>query len=160
MEPLYNDFLFVAKALNKSLDITPVLYGSLGLQIVSGIEFHPQDIDILVPFEYINEKWDDLKTVAEELGYKLVDLQEREFEKNGLKIAFAFVEDLFPFAQVDYTSLKVVNKEGIKYKTLSLEDYLKVYSKSVNDGYRCTKNNSKDIEKIEKLKEILTLIEP
>lgn len=155
MKNLYNEFLLIAKVLNGGLDITPVLYGSLGLQIALGIDFHPQDIDILVPFEYINEKWDDLKMIVEDFGYKLVDLQEHEFEKDGLKIAFAFVEDLLPFAQVDYISLKEVSEGDVKYKILSIEDYLKVYSKSAKDGYRRDKNNSKDIDKIEKLKEIL-----
>ncbi len=41
------------------------------------------------------------------------------------------------------------------YQILSLEDYLKVYSKSIHDSYRRTKNNSKDVTKINTIKQLL-----
>ncbi|WP_213167748.1 hypothetical protein [Alkalicella caledoniensis] len=96
MRKLYNEFLSIATELNKRFDIVPVLYGSLGLQVVTGVEFHPQDIDILVPKEYVAEKWELLLEVIEEMGYTLIDLNEHEFEKDGIKAAFAFEEDLAP----------------------------------------------------------------
>ena len=158
MATLYDEFLIIAQKLNENLDIIPVLYGSLGLKVISDIEFYPQDIDMLIPLEYLKDKWGLLRNTIEELEYDLVDLHEHEFHKEGVKIAFSFEEDLLPFAGIDYTKLKVINEDGIKYKVLSLEDYLKVYSKSVKDGYRRSKNNNKDIHKIEKIKEVLNLI--
>lgn len=38
---LYDEFIEIAKTLNTDLDITPVLYGSLGLEKVTGVEFSP-----------------------------------------------------------------------------------------------------------------------
>lgn len=155
MDALYKEFLAVAKHLNSNLEITPVLYGSLGLQVVSGLELHPQDIDVLVPSEYVQGKWELLKTNIELLGYILVDQYEHEFEKGGVKLAFAFEEDLLPFAGVDYRALEVTEREGVRYKRLTISDYLKVYRKSLNDGYRRTKNNSKDQRKIDLLEKLL-----
>ncbi|CAM3031856.1 hypothetical protein KL964_14660 [Bacillus spizizenii] len=39
---LYNEFIKIAKTLNKELDITPLLYGSLGLEKVTGLDFSPE----------------------------------------------------------------------------------------------------------------------
>ncbi len=45
---LYNEFINIAKTLNKELDIIPLLYGSLGLEKVT-VGLFPEDIDILIP---------------------------------------------------------------------------------------------------------------
>ncbi len=48
MQEKYNEFIRVAICLNKKLSITPLLYGSLGLQQLVVAELFPEDIDILV----------------------------------------------------------------------------------------------------------------
>ncbi|SDT30400.1 Nucleotidyl transferase of unknown function [Paenibacillaceae bacterium GAS479] len=145
----------MARVLNNELDIAPVLYGSLGLQFTSGIDLEPQDIDVLVPLEYLQEKWDLLQQAVEKIGYTFVDLHEHEFRKEGFKLAFAFIEDLADFANVDYKKLERIELDGAKFQALRLEDYLKVYSKSLIDGYRGAKNNNKDVAKIELIKTLL-----
>lgn len=150
----YNEFLRIARRLNDELDIVPVLYGSLGLQVKSGIDLDPQDIDVLVPLEYLQEKWDGLRQTVEKMGYSFVDLHEHEFRKDGSKLAFAFMEDLAVFAGVDYSRLERVEEDGAMYQALSLEDFLKVYSNSLKDGYRRVKNNNKDMTKIEFIKKL------
>lgn len=89
------------------------------------------------------------------MGYTFVDLQEHEFRKEGIKLAFAFMEDLADFAGVDYTRLERIEIDGAKYQTLSLEDYVKVYSRCLTDSYRKTKNNNKDVTKIDVIKGLL-----
>lgn len=153
---LYEEFNDIARHLNKSLNITPVLYGSLGLEKATIIAFQPQDIDILVPLTFLKEKWDLLKATMENLGYELVDLHEHEFMKNEIKVGIAFIEDLKPFANVDYNHLKTIEDNGAIYHVLSISDYLKVYQKSSLDGYRRTKNNDKDQQKIEILQQIIS----
>lgn len=155
MNILFEEFLKIARHLNKELEIIPVLYGSLGLQQVSGIDFSPQDIDVLVPLKFINEEWTDLKQTIEYLGYEFVDLHEHQFRKNNIKLAFAPLESLAEFAGVNHSALNIVQVNAVKYKSLTLDDYLKVYSKSFSDGYRSTKNNNKDLIKIEAIKNIL-----
>ncbi|SDJ25671.1 hypothetical protein SAMN05216352_1472 [Alteribacillus bidgolensis] len=71
---LYDEFIKIAKNFNKELDIIPVLYGSLGLEKVTGVKFSPQDIDILVPLTFLEEKWNIFKSQIEQLGYELIDL--------------------------------------------------------------------------------------
>ncbi|MDN7243051.1 hypothetical protein QWY14_14700 [Planococcus sp. N028] len=145
---LYNEFLAVATFLNRRLTITPVLYGSLGLTKATHVDFAPQDIDILVPLLFLEEKWDVLKAVMEELGYLLIDMDEHEFQKEDNKIGFSFIEDLKGFAGVDDQALTLVEEEGASYYRLSLADYIKVYQRSSQDGYRRTKNDQKDLEKL------------
>ena len=91
----------------------------------------------------------------DQLDYMLVDLNEHEFMKNDSKIGFAFIEDLVGFADVDYKSLQIFEDSGAKYYLLTISDYLKVYNKSLQDGYRRTKNNSKDLKKLEILNKIM-----
>ncbi|PZE20642.1 hypothetical protein [Paenibacillus xerothermodurans] len=71
----------------------------------TGIDLKPKDIDVLVPLEYLQEKWDFFRQTVEKMGYTLVDLREHEFRKEGFKLAFAFIEDLADFAGVDYKRL-------------------------------------------------------
>ncbi|GGB43149.1 hypothetical protein GCM10007199_05580 [Fictibacillus barbaricus] len=39
-------------------------------------------------------------------------------------------------------------------RVLSVEEYLRVYNRASKDGYRRTKNNNKDIQKIELLESL------
>jgi hypothetical protein len=152
---LYDEFIEIAKTLNKDLNIIPVLYGSLGLEKVTGVELSPQDIDILVPLTFLEEKWRIIKSLLENLGYDLIDLQEHEFKKDNVKIGISYYEDLKKFAEVDYNSLKKNEDNGATYHSLSVSDYLKVYNRSLLDGYRRIKNNNKDQSKIQILNELL-----
>ncbi|MEH7455548.1 hypothetical protein [Gottfriedia acidiceleris] len=154
-EQLFNEFLRISKILNKEHNIVPVLFGSLGLQKISDLEFSPQDIDILVPLEFLRDKWNSFQLTVESMGYKLVDLHEHEFKKYDINIAFSYEEDLYQFAEVEYKGLKIINVNGIRYKTLSIEEYLKVYKKSSIDGYRRNKNNNKDLVKINTIEELM-----
>lgn len=91
----------------------------------------------------------------ENLGYNLADIHEHEFHKGSLKVAFAHEEDLHSFAQVDYAALRVEMFRGAGFKVLEPADYLKVYTRSMEDGYRREKNNQKDLAKIQLLQRIL-----
>ncbi|UQZ58448.1 hypothetical protein C2H93_07655 [Bacillus subtilis] len=53
---LYNEFINIAKTFNKELGIIPLLYGSLGLERVTGLDFSPEDIDILIPLIFFRGK--------------------------------------------------------------------------------------------------------
>lgn len=152
---LYKEFLNISKPLNRQLAIVPVLYGSLGLEKVTQMDFSPQDIDILVPLIFLEEKWEMLKDTMEQLDYTLIDLHEHKFVKNENEIGFAFIEDLIEFADVNYKSLQLFEDSGVKYYLLTISDYLKVYNKSLQDGYRRTKNNSKDLTKLAILKKFV-----
>jgi len=108
-----------------------------------------------VPLTYLEEEWQLLQYTMEQLGYRLVNLKEHEFVKNDIIIGFAFTEDLLVFADVDYKNLNVFENNGSEYYLLTISDYLKVYNKSLQDGYRRTKNNSKDLKKVKILNSII-----
>ena len=62
------------------------MYGSLGLGKVTQLDFHPQDIDILVPLTFLTTQWKILQQTLEQLGYTLSDLHEHEFRKMMLPL--------------------------------------------------------------------------
>ena len=139
----------MAAELNKRLHITPLLFGSLGLEQRLHTDLNADDIDILIPEVFLSVEWNSIVEVMEDNGYVLYDLHEHAFEKAGLSIAFASIESLTPFAGIDIAKIPVIEEEGVRYCLLSLEDYLKVYTASSKDGYRTNAKNKNDAEKIE-----------
>lgn len=152
---MYKEFLNIADKLNYGLNIVPLLYGSLGLQRVTSIDFKADDIDILIPKIYLEDKWNIFKKVINGLGYELIDLHEHTFVRGEYKIAFADIESLEEFAGIDIKHIEDCYDNSIKYKILNLEEYLKVYTQSSKDGYRVKKNNNKDLMKIEAISQLL-----
>lgn len=142
------EFLRIAGELNKKRGITPLLFGSLGLEQRLRIDLNADDIDILIPEAFLNERWDALVSVMECNGYTLYDPHEQAFEKAGLSAAFASIESLAEFAGVDIAQITVIEEAGARYYLLGLEDYLKVYTASSKDGYRKNTKNKNDEEKI------------
>lgn len=149
----FNVFLEVSKKLNE-IKIIPVLYGSLGLNLVIGEFVKSDDIDVLVPKEYINEKWGSLFDCLINLNFNLKDLHEHEFERKGIVINFV-KNDLDEFAGIDLNELNEVAIDGVKFKILSAEHYLRVYSQSRRDDYRIEKMGKQDQEKIERIEDFI-----
>ncbi|MBI4094700.1 MAG: hypothetical protein HY435_00715 [Candidatus Liptonbacteria bacterium] len=149
----FDIFLEVAGELNRSFAITPILYGSLGLRTLLKKRMTVNDVDILVPQKFVNNKWKDLKDSMEKLKFELKDLKEHEFIRNGEIVAFASDKTL---GDIDLVS-KDLNEtvvRGVIFKELSAKQYLKVYKFTLHDGYRLTKHS--DEEKISLLEKFLS----
>lgn len=149
------EFLNISKLFNEKLNVAPLLFGSLGLEQRLGIDLNADDVDALIPEVFLGEKWDSVMELMRSSGYELYDLHEHAFEKSGLSVAFAGLESLAPFAGIDIEKIPTVEEDGIRYRLLDLEDYLKVYTASSKDGYRKQVKNKKDGEKIELIKKAL-----
>ena len=144
----YGLFLQIARAFNTSLNVTPLLFGSLGLEQRLGIDLHADDIDILVPEYYLHDGWQSLMRLMEQLGYELYDLHEHAFQNGDCSAAFAAIEGLTPFAGVNIAQIPTMTDGGTAYLLLELSDYQKVYEASSKDGYRVNKKEKKDHEKL------------
>lgn len=157
-------FLEMTKELNKK-NITPVLMGSLGFEVVTNTSWDPRDIDVHVPGDIRGwdapdderiENWEDIYQVMITLGYELTNLHEHEFSKGELSIEFGVSTTLPEFAGVELAELPLVNKDGIYYYLPTLEQFLNIYQASSKDGYRNDRNNNKDFDKINYIKNILS----
>lgn len=156
MKEKYYKFLEISKLLNKAFGIEPLLYGSLGLQILTGKDLNADDVDILVPEIFIKEKWENLTSFLESNGYEMIDLHEHTFEKEKVHFSFAKIESLESFANIKLDEIEVRFDNGTEFKLLSLKQYLQVYEASSNDSYRKRINkNIKDEKKIEFIKQNL-----
>jgi len=145
----YSNFLYIADLLNKKLKIIPLLFGSLGLEKRLTMDLYADDIDILVPEVYLNNNWLDLLKLMNDEGYCLCNEEEHEFKKGDIKIAFASIESLKEFANIDIANIPYITDGGATYLLLELEDYLKVYKESSKDGYRKNVKNKQDQYKID-----------
>ena len=151
----YSEFLRVALVLNRRLQITPLLFGSLGLERRLNTSLSANDIDVLIPERLIKDDWETLLKLMEAEGYVLVNPEEHEFDRHGIHIAFAGIEDLKPFAGIDISGIPVISENGASFYLLELSDYLKVYTASSKDGYRKNVKNKQDQNKIEIIKQAL-----
>jgi len=137
-----------AKLLADRFDIIPLMYGSLGLEYITDENLNADDIDILIPEIFVSKRWDEFKTVLTEEGYVLFDEHEHTFQKDGIYYSYASMEELEDFAGINPSEIVLHNKDGIYFKLLSLEQYLKVYRASSKDGYRIHVREKKDKDKI------------
>ena len=79
-------FLENARLLSDKFNIVPLLYGSLGLEYLTGDALGSDDIDILVLRVFITDRWQEFKAVLEEHGYVLADEHEHTFVRDGVHI--------------------------------------------------------------------------
>ncbi len=142
-------FLINAHLLFDEFGIKPLLYGSLGLEVLLQKSLLSDDIDILIPNAVLYDNWEYFKTFLESNGYILIDLHEHTFIKDNVKYSYACMEGLKDFAGIHSFS------ENDYSLSLTLYDYLKVYEASLKDGYRQNKKNKKDNEKIDIIKRAL-----
>ena len=141
-------FLENTKRLNKRFGITPLLYGSLGLEYVTCEDFSADDIDILIPEIYLRDKLETFRRYLETLGYVLTDEHEHTFVKDGNSFSYARLEELETFCGIKASDITMISFDNVSFIILSLEQYLSVYEKSLMDSYRINVKEKKDIEKL------------
>ena len=144
----FNLFLENARFLSDKFDIVPLLYGSLGLEYLTGDVLGADDIDILVPRVFITERWHEFKALLEAQGYVLADEHEHTFVRDGVSYSYADIEDLESFAGINTEDIEMYEADGVRFLLLSLEQYLAVYRQSSKDGYRVNVRQKKDADKI------------
>ena len=144
----FNIFIENARLLLDKLDIVPLLYGSLGLEYLTGDDLGADDIDILVPRVFITERWHEFKSLLEAYGYVLADEHEHTFVRDGVAYSYADIEDIESFASIRMKDIEMREADGVRFLLLSLEQYLAVYKQSSKDGYRVNVRQKKDADKI------------
>ena len=144
----FNLFLENARLLSDKFDIVPLLYGSLGLEYLTGDTLGADDIDILVPRVFITERWHEFKALLEAQGYILADEHEHTFVRDCVAYSYADIDDLEPFAGINTEDIEMYEADGVRFLLLSLEQYLAVYKQSNKDGYRVNVRQKKDANKI------------
>ena len=144
----FNLFFENARLLLDKLGIVPLLYGSLGLEHLTGETLGSYDIDILVPRVFITERWHEFKSLLEAQGYVLADEHEHTFVRDGVAYSYADIDDLESFAGIRMKDIEMREADGVRFLLLSLEQYLAVYQKSSKDGYRVNVRQKKDADKI------------
>lgn len=144
----FNLFLENTRLLSDKLGIVSLLYGSIGLEYLTGEDLGADDIDILVPRVFITDSWQEFKAVLEEHGYVLADEHEHTFVRDGVAYSYADIEDLEAFAGINTEDIEMHEADGVRFLLLSLEQYLAVYKQSSKDGYRVNVRQKKDADKI------------
>ena len=137
-----------AKLLYDRFGIVPLMYGSLGLEYITNENLNADDIDILISEIFITDRWNEFKDFLISEGYVLIDEHEYTFQKNNISYSYASIEELKSFTGIELSDIEQRCSNGIMFKLLSLDQYLKVYRASAKDGYRVTVREKKDNDKI------------
>lgn len=141
-------FLEVVRELNKN-GIIPILFGSFGLyKVINKLENKVNDIDILVPDEFVHQNWDKLVNLMKDLNFELKNEKEHEFLRNEDIISFGQISDLIKLANIKVEKIKETDEDNAKFKELSPEQYLNCYKFMLRDKYRQEKRGNADKEKI------------
>lgn len=152
----YHCFLQNVELLTKEFSFTPLLYGSLGLEVLTNSSLNADDIDILIPERFVRgEEWGVFRSFLEQQGYVLVDEHEHTFRKDAVDYSYASLEELERFAGIAVSDIPHHSCNGVEHLLLSLEQYLRVYSRSSQDGYRINVKEKQDLQKIAFIKEQL-----
>lgn len=142
--------------LNEKFGITPLLYGSVGLEYLTGESLSADDIDILIPNTFLTDRWRELVDLLDEMGYRLTDEREHSFERGGVSYSYAQIEELSDFAGISPSDIEEKEIDGVRFKSLDLEQYFSVYSASARDGYRRDVRGKKDRNKLLLIKKHLS----
>lgn len=149
----FDCFIENAELLNNKFGIVPLLYGSLGLEVLTDTSLNADDIDVLIPEVYVTgDRWTEFQMLLESNGYVLIDEHKHTFRKDGVDYSYASIEGLKAFADIDLHDIEIRNVSNTKFMLLSLQQYLKVYQKSSQDGYRMNVKEKQDNKKIEFIK--------
>ena len=111
----FNLFLENVRLLSDKFDIVPLLYGSLGLEYLTGDALGADDIDILVPRVFITERWHEFKALLEAQGYVLADEHEHTFVRGGVAYSYADIEDLKFFAGIRMKDIEMREADGVRF---------------------------------------------
>ncbi|MCX6702196.1 MAG: hypothetical protein NTX96_03325 [Candidatus Zambryskibacteria bacterium] len=156
MEEKFRNFIKITKILNNK-NITPVLYGSLGLYQIIKPQGEINDIDFLIPGIWLKDKWYEFKEYLESYQFHMDNEHEHEFSHSDIVgwIAFGSIEESEKHSGLNKEKLIPANYEGAKYLVLSAEQYLNVYKACLKDSYRQEKKDNTDIKKIEAIEEYI-----
>lgn len=124
-------FLEIAGELNRH-KISPILYGSLGVSRLIKIN-DIDDIDIVVPNEWLDDKFTEFKKIMEGIGFKQDLKYPHEFnrEKRDGHVGFESKGELKKDMGINLKNIKTTEINGVKFGELSSKDYLNVYGKTV-----------------------------
>ena len=103
-----------AKLLAEKFDIVPLMYGSLGLEYITGKIQNVDDVDILILEVFLNLRWHEFRTFLENKGYVLVDEHEHTFQKNEICYSYASFEELESFAKIDLSDIECKSHDSFQ----------------------------------------------
>jgi len=133
---MYDSFCAVARRINTELSVLPLLYGSVGLQrLLQSDSLRPDDIDILLPKNCLEEDWPNLLCLMRGEGYALIDEHKHVFRRGAVEISFE-VNDLDGYAGIELSEALSVEDQGASYTLLNLKQYLALYKEFTRDRYR------------------------
>jgi len=155
-------FLKIAKELNKQFNVKPVLFGSLGIyRSINKMGQKTNDVDILLPEKYFNEKSEKLELMMNKLGFVRKRKGKKSFDfilKNQI-ISFSKPNDLVRVIKSKLNDLKETRKSGAVFKEVLPLQYLSFYEYLLKNTYRQKKRKGADRKKIEMIKKYLKINE-
>ncbi|MCD4706615.1 MAG: nucleotidyltransferase family protein [Candidatus Sabulitectum sp.] len=120
-------FLELADILN-GIGSVPILYGSLALSQLMEDPIEVHDIDILVEDKLFSAKLSEIHELMRSEGFKLIDPEENEFERNGYIVGIASDGDFECFSGIEFSELEHCLHSGAGFKKTEPESIFECLS--------------------------------
>ena len=148
---IYNLLQEVCNIATNQLNTTPIVYGSIGVELILNKDFDASDIDIILKDEIYFQK-EKLDEVMIQNGYQLLDMPYHSYIKEGISIEFAnfnYWQQTCQFINADFISVQQYNH---LYVVLPLENQIKLYEYLTKHPTRSKLKKARDQLKLEALK--------
>jgi len=141
-------FSKLTEELNK-MNILPIAYGSLGLNLIIGEQGLINDIDLIISDSEFSSNWDNIKNnILPSLGYEIDTTHWQEFNGHNIPISILKISDLQKLTDIHECQLKKEKLEHVEFYNLSLKQHLDIYENGLLNKYRKQKKNKEDKQKI------------
>lgn len=138
------------------LGIEPIIYGGLGLSLLTKKSFEIRDIDFLLKDSDIDKHWGGIKQLLKRHKYRLDPKHKREFIGKKPYISFLSLGDVKDLATIQFSELEKYEIGSGSYRNLNLEQYLDIYQNGLKKSiWRQKRKNESDLKKIALIKKCL-----
>lgn len=153
---LLKEFIEITKRLN-SINITPTLMGSVGLEFATEKSWHPIDLDFFVPGEEsewnspddaVIYQFDDISKIMASLNYKPGSRHKYEFVKDQIQVEIGCVDTLSLFTGIPTNEMRKVTLDNATFLVPTIRQLLKMYRALSEDDSRSDKSKEKDMKKV------------
>jgi len=147
-------FLRIVYGLNR-MDITPIVYGSLGLAFLIKKQIPINDIDMILLDGDFNNRWKDICSFLTENMKYTIDPEHKQEFLNDIPVSFVPMNNVRKLTQINIPQLQKMTKNRATYYNLMPEQYLDIYKNGLLNKFRKEKRENDDKNKINLIRRYL-----
>jgi len=139
----------------RRFDHEPIVYGSLGVELLLNRDFDAHDIDIIVE-DAVHAQAKAIDTMLRENGFETVGREYLAYRKNGVVVEISKMSYWIETCSLAPDGLARASYGGRSYQVLSLDNQIRLYSYLARLPLRTAEKRQRDEIKLEALRQRLS----